>query len=198
MATEDIVVGYAKIWYAPTGEADPDETSVAYGADWGGNWTYLGDTLEPLTMATEVERLDIEIQQSTAPVKQNKIKEIFRLNTTMAEHTGTLLNLLFGGTLTATAAGASQKGFDSLVFGGETDIDIYKWGFESLYKDASNNQHPIRYFFHKGSIALNGDVPFDKGAPTGIPIQITILTDTTQSIGEQIGTTHIVKAAATS
>ena len=198
MASEDILIGYGKIYRAPVAEANPDETSVAWGAAWGGNWTYLGDTLEPATMGAEFEIVDVNIEQSNAPVKQSRVNEIIRISTSVAEHTATLMQLLLGGTVTTTAAGASQKGFDSLPFGGETNVPIYKWGLEALRVDSTGVSQPVRWFFHKGSVGLNGDIPYDKRNAAGVPIQITMLSDTSQAVGAQLGELQIVTAAATS
>ena len=40
----------AVLWNVPTGETVPDETSVAVGAAWGGNWARVGYTKEPLAL----------------------------------------------------------------------------------------------------------------------------------------------------
>ena len=197
MATEDILIGYAKVWTAPVGEAFPDETTIDYGEDWGGNWDYVGDTLEPLVVAVERNVFQVEIQQATTPVKESIVSMVPALQTTVAIHSMTLLNQILGGTLTTTAAGAGQKGWQRLQFGGEADVDYFAVGFEALYKSATNVQQPVRYLFWKGSITLNGSINFDKGAATGIPINITILTDTSKTVGQQLGEIHYVTTAAT-
>lgn len=198
MASEDILIGYAKIWRAPTAEANPDETTVAWGASWGGNWSYMGDTLTPATLAADIEIVDVNIEQSNSPVKRSRVSEILRLSANVAEHTATLMQLVLGGTVTPTSAGASQKGFDSLAFGGETALTEYKWGLEALRVDSAGNNQPVRWFFYKGTVALNGDIPYDKRSAAGVPIQITMLADTSQSVGAQLGILEIVTAAATS
>ena len=38
----DLIVGPARVFYAPVGEALPDESSIGYGDAWGGNWTEVG------------------------------------------------------------------------------------------------------------------------------------------------------------
>lgn len=197
MATEDILIGYARLWLAPVGEAFPDETTIDYGDAWGGNWAYVGDTLEPLVVALERNIVSVEIQQATTPVKESIVSMVPSLQTTVAVHSMTLLNQILGGTLTTTAAGASQKGWQRLQYGGEADIDYFAVGFEALYKTSLNVQEPVRYLYWKGSLTLNGNINFDKGAPTGIPINITILTDTSQASGMQLGEIHYITAEAT-
>ena len=187
MTTENILIGYAKIWYAPVGEAFPDETGVAYGVAWGGNWAYLGDTTEPLTLAVDRTVFDVNIQQSNVPVKQSITQQTINLQTTLAEHTITALQLVFLGTPSSAASSTNQRAYSQLTFGGETAPALYAWGFEALYKTAANVSLPVRYLFYKGSLTLNGNIPFDKGAVAGIPVQITVLADTTKAIGAQTG-----------
>jgi len=55
----------------------------------------------------------------------------------------------------------------------------------------------VRWFLHKGYIRLNGDVAYTKQNPTGVPIEITILGDGSQSAGEELGILQIVTAPAT-
>lgn len=187
MAVENILIGYAKIWYAPVGTSFPDETSVAYGASWGASWTYLGDTLEPLTLNVDRNVFDVEIQQSNVPVKQSITKQTIALKTTLAEHTITNLQLAFLGTASSTASGASQKPYSQLQFGGETNPSYYAFGFEALYQTSANSNQPVRYLFWKGSLTLDGNINFDKGAAAGIPINITVLADTSKPTGFQTG-----------
>lgn len=192
MATEDIVIGYAKIWYAPVGEAFPDETSVAYGASLGGNWKYLGDTTEPATLNVDRNVFQVEIQQSNVPVKESITKQTLALKTTLAEHTITHLQLAFLGTASSTPSGSGQKPYSQLQFGGETNPAYYAWVLEALYQTSGNVNEPIRYMFWKGSLTLDGNIPFDKGAVAGIPINITVLADTSKPTGYQTGIIQIV------
>lgn len=198
MANENILIGYAKVWSAPVGETLPDETSIAYGADWGGNWVYLGDTLEPLELSFDVEKFDVDIQQALAPVKSSRTAQKPMIKSVLAENTVLTLQKMLGGTATPTAAGVGQVGFTEFKFGGETAIDFFAWGFEVVYVDADGVTLPVRYFYHRGSITLDGSISFAKDAAAGIPFEITVLDDTSQPVGEQTGIIHYITAPATS
>lgn len=198
MAVADILISPATLWYAPVGEALPDETTVEYGDAWGGNWLSVGYTLQPLSISYNQEVFELEVEQISTPVKRTITKETVNFETVLAEFTGTNLELIFGGTLTTTAAGASQRAFQELKSGGRVDLDEYAWGFEGLYKDASNNQFPVRVFIYRGSATLNGQLTFAKGAGVGIPIQIAAQADTAKAVGEQLMVIHKVTAEATS
>lgn len=197
MAVTDILVTPATIYYAPVGEALPDETSVDYGDAWGGNWTNLGFTLEPVALSYETETFELEVEQITLPVRRVRTKETVMIETALAEMTGANLALVVDGTVTTTAAGVGQKGFDEILAGGSVDLSEYAWGFEGFRVTSANVRLPVRMFLYRGNAVLNGQLTFAKGAGVGIPIQIKALPDTTQDPGEQILVIHNVTAVAT-
>ena len=198
MAVTDILISPAVLWYAPVGEALPDETTVEYGDAWGGNWLSVGYTLQPLSINYNQDIFELEVEQVSTPVKRTITKESVAFETVLAEFTGANLELIFGGTLTTTAAGASQRGYQQLESGGRVDIDEYAWGFEGLYKDSSNNQFPVRVFIYRGAATLNGQLTFAKAAGVGIPISIAAQADTSKAVGKQLMVIHKVTAEATS
>lgn len=197
MAVTDILVTPATIYYAPVGEALPDESSVGYGDAWGGNWVNLGYTLEPVSLSYETETFELEVEQITLPVRRVRTKETVMIETSLAEMTATNLALVVDGTATTTAAGVGQVGFDEILAGGSVDLSEYAWGFEGFRVTAANVRLPVRVFLYKGTAILNGQLTFAKGAGVGIPIQIQALPDTTQDPGEQILVIHNVTAVAT-
>ena len=195
----NILVTGAKLWYAPVGEALPDETSVDYDGAWGGNWAQLGFTLSPLQISYTQTFFGVDVQQRAGRVKNFPLDNTVVANTTLAEVDGPILAVLMNGGNTATAAGASQKGFDSMVFGGKRTITHYAVGFEGVREDEGSTpaNQPIRLFFFKATISASGAIPFDKASPTGIPITVEAMVDPTLTEGEGIGTWHIVTAPAT-
>lgn len=197
MADADILIGPGKIYYAPTGETNPDETSIDYNADWGGNWTSLGDLLEGegVRLTIEEEFTKVYTEQSTSPKNAVRYRREVMIKATLAEHSITNMGLVLDGTASATAAGASQKGYTDIPFGTNSDVDFYKWGIEGApRKDSAGTDQPNRYFFHKGYIRLDGDINSSKQDPTGVPIEIVLLGDGSQAAGEELGTWQIVTA----
>lgn len=193
MAKSDILVSPARIFYAPIGEAKPDETTVAAGAAWGGNWTDLGYTLEPVSLNLETETFDLMVQQSIVPVRTLRTAVNASIETTLAELSGANLALVLDGTKTTTAAGASQKGFDSIVVDGEkTDISMYQFGIEGVRVHSTNARLPVRVFL-EGSISMSGAIEFSKDSGAGIPVMIKAIAD---SNGDVL-TVHNVTAPAT-
>ena len=195
----DIIVTPATIWQAPVGEPLPDETSIAAGAAWGGNWSSIGYTGGPLTVAYEFEVVDVMIEQSLAPVNRKKSSEALRLETTMAELTAAAAKLAFGGgTISTTVAGASQKAFEDLDLGGDADMDEYAWGFEGTYIDQDGAEQPVRFFIYRGTAQAGGELEFGRETQTGIPLQIAALADMTQDQGSRLFKLQRVTAAASS
>jgi hypothetical protein len=189
-AVANIIKSGAVLWKAPTGESNPDETSVAYGASWGGNWERLGYTKEPLTLAYESEEFDIEVDEVLAAVKRVRTGEGLTLETVLAELTAEYLQEAASDqdTVSETAQGASQKPYEETGLGGEPLLSEYKWGFEGLFVNASGDEEPVRVFIHKATATLNGELEFSQKSDdyTGVPIQIKALADTTQSAGQEL------------
>lgn len=180
----------AALWYAPTGESKPDETSVAYGGSWGGNWARVGYTKEPLTLAYESEEVDVEVEEVLAPIKRFRISESLTVETVLAELTAAYLQLAASNqdTVSETEQGASQDAYEETGLGGEVVLTEKAWGFEGLFIDSDGNEQPVRIFVHKGTAMINGELEFSKKTDDypGIPIQIKALADTTQSEGQEL------------
>ena len=193
----NILIGGAKVYYAPVAESLPAD-SVAYGTAWGGNWTDLGYTSAPLTWAVSRETKEIEVEQSTLPVKEIVIKERHVFETTLAEITSTNLQLGIGGTATTTAAGAAQVGKDELEAGGEAVMDEYAWGFEGMYLNASGVSYPVRCWIYKGVATINGNLEFAKGNEAGMGLHINALEDGTKDAGKRAIKFQRVTAPTTS
>jgi hypothetical protein len=193
----DILISPASVWYAPIDEAYPDETTVVYGADWGGNWVGLGYTLEPVSMAYTQDTFELEVEQIPNVLKETITKETITIESVLAGLTRQNLALGLNGASTTTAAGIGQRAYDEIKAGGKVDLDIYKWGFEALYKDENNAEFPMRFFIHRGAAVLNGELSFSKSAAAGLPIRIKAYADTTLARGEQMILIQRVTAAAT-
>lgn len=198
MAQTDILVSGAWLWYAPEDEARPDETTVDVGDDWGGNWEWLGLTTTPLTLNLASEEFEVDVQQLSTAILSSITSEEITLTTTLAEQTAAYLELLFGGNITTTAAGASQRGYTELAFGGRTSRTVYSVGFEVIHTIASGLRLPLRLFFHRAQLTLSGDIVYDKGGVAGLPISITVLADDAQATDEKLGIWQKVTAEATS
>lgn len=198
-STNDILIAEANLLYAPTGTSLPDETTVAWNAyDSWTSWTHLGYTDAVSNVSYSYEEFAYTPEQALSPVVRRKISETMELTFSLAQLSAAHLALLTGGTATATAAGASQKAFTEVVGGGDTAITQYMFALEGYRLDSSGNKQPVRLFFHKASIMLNGQIPFGKNTAATVPVTVKADTDSTQDAGEQLFVAHFVTAPASS
>lgn len=169
----------AVLWYAPVGEAWPDETTVDAGDAWGGNWARLGATKEPLTFLYEDERADIDVEEYLSSVHRFKTSEKLTLETVLAEIDADYVALMTEGTVSATPAGGAQKAYDSLPIGNDARLTDYAFGFEGVNADSSDNLLPLRVFIYRATAKLGGELSFSKREDdyTGVPITIEALSD---------------------
>lgn len=193
----NILKSGAIAWLAPYGEAFPDDTTIDAGDAWGGNWARIGFTKEPLKLAYEDENHEIKVEEYLAAVDRKKISEKSMMETVLSELIGDYLQYVMDGTLTQTAAGASQKAFDELLIGNDSEKTKYAIGFESIRYDANGVALPQRIGYYKCTLRLNGELLFSKRNDdyTGVPLQAMALMDTT--VGRLIWT-NLVTAPATS
>lgn len=185
----------AIVWYAPYGEAIPDETTVAGAASWGGNWARIGYTAAPLIQNHEDERMLIEVEEELWALDEHRTKAGGMLTTELSEITADYYALLFGGTVSTTVAGASQKGFEQLDINPTSLITKYALGFEGLYQIADGSTQPIRVFAEKATFKINGDTEWSQKTDTysKIPIAMRVLKGTNYPLRFQR-----ITAAATS
>lgn len=181
----EILVSGAWLWYAPEDTAFPDPDTITVGEDWGGAWEWAGLTTEPLTQAVDTTTFEVDVQQSNLPVLQSITSENMTLTTTLAEQRPQLMQLVDGGNIYTTAPGVATYGVSELRAGGRTQRTVYTVGFETRYALPSGDLVPLRLFFHRATFARGGGVAYDKGAAAGIPIEVTVLGDTTQAADEQ-------------
>lgn len=194
----------AILWYAPVGEAVPDENTVNYGDAWGGNWARVGFTKAPLTMMYEAEEAEVMVEEHLGPLDGFKVGEQLNLETMLAEMAAQYLALATGQDpdtdVTTTAAGVGQVGLEEVSVGDSSVIEKFAWGFEGLFVDANGNQLPVRVFVWKGSAKLNGEMEFSQksGETPGIPLQIKSYVDPGQAAGERLWKYQRVTAPASS
>lgn len=197
MAVTDILVTPARVWKSPVATALPDETSVAFGAAWS-SWTDCGYTLGPVTMKYDRALFELEVEQLLSPVIRRVTKEDIILEMTLAELTAANLALGIGGTVTTTAAGASQSGFEELNAGGDIVLPELQFGLEGFYLTTAGVKLPLRIFIYKANSIMNGALSFAKAAGAGIPLQVKGLPDTGKALGSQLVKFQRVTAVATS
>lgn len=195
----DLLKSKAVVWVAPAGETIPDETTVAYGATWGGGWVKLGFTKEPLAVLYEFDEAELEVEQYLGPVKRRKINEHITLETVLSETTALNLAYVTGGAssdVTSTAAGAAQKAYEALNVGNDPILTEWAVGFEGVHYDATAVSQPVRIFLDPATININGALEFSQKNDdyTGIPLQVKGLANT-GSTGRMFSWQRVTAAA---
>lgn len=196
MSASDIMIAGATVWIAASGTDLPSSTSVLAGVAWGGGWTNIGYTSEPLTVNAEMEQLDAMIQQAIGAIKRVNTKEAWTFETSLAEFTMQNMLYIAGGTLATTAAGVGQVGYEDLQGGGIVNITERAFGFEGTYVSAAGNTHPLRLGVYKATGQAGGEVEVGKETQTGLPLTIKALQDLTKAAGKQFYHAYKVTAPA--
>ena len=196
----DVLVTAANILYSPKGTALPDETSVDWNdiTSWPDGWVHVGYTSAPARVTYTYDVFELEVEQSTSPIAQRKRNERAVTDFSMSQFNGDNLALLLDGTATDVAAGASQKGWTKVVTGGSPNLQEYQFALEGYRPDANGDEQPVRVFFYRAGIRINGSIEFAKANGTALPGQITALLDSTKTVGEQLMEVHIITAPARS
>lgn len=198
-SSSKIMTAEAAVLYAPLATALPDETTVAWNtfAGWTG-WTMMGYTTQPAAINYTYDVFEVDVQQSLAPVRRRKTNERVQITTALAQLEGANLALVYSGTLTSTGAGAGQKAWDRIQFGGDPALDEYMVALEGWLEDTNGDKQPVRYFLYVATITQNGDWVFDKNNVAALPIQIAALGDSSKAAGVNLAEIHVVTAPASS
>ncbi len=75
--------------------------------------------------------------------------------------------------------------------------NIDQFALEGYRADSEGVEQPVRIFFYRGTIRINGSIEFAKAAGTTLPAQITALADPTKTQGAQLMEVQIVTDGVT-
>jgi hypothetical protein len=197
MAVADIIVTPCRILYAVPGSTAPADT-VAAGGAWPAAWTELGYTAVPLTLEFKREVVEADIQESLTVIQRTAKKESLIAETSLAELTMANTVLSFGGTVSATPAGASQPAKDVITGGDTTALTEREWGFEGKYVSAAGNTHPIRIYIWKAIAEFGAKLEFGKEKAGAVTLRIVANPDMTKAAGQRLYSITKITAPASS
>jgi hypothetical protein len=130
--TSAVVVGYARLYYAPAGTAMPADT-VAFDGTWPVGWTYIGATEEGITQTIGTDTASIAIEEQSIPVLTVVNAKTFTLGFSLSEDTLESIKLAAGGgNITTTAAATGVIGKKVLTL--SDTLDQLAVGFEAINK----------------------------------------------------------------
>lgn len=126
--TGNVLVGVANLWIAPVGTTDPEDT-LAFDEEWDSPWYHPGYSDKGVTLMFDRKEKRHQVEEISNPVVITTETSSLKIQVGFAE--STLENLMYaigGGTITTTAAGASQIGKKTLVLSEE--LQVIRLGFE--------------------------------------------------------------------
>lgn len=199
MALSDVLVTGATMLHSNLGTALPNINTVAFGAygSWS-SWTSLGVTTAPTRMRHDKEYYQLDAQQYAHPVLMRQVGKRTTVRFEIAELPGAILALLLDGSLATVSPGAGVKGLSTVDYGSDLVTVERQWGFEGFRPDTNGTFQPVRWFFYKAVLMLDGDFDFNKRDSVKARATLHCMADTTKLQGQDVGKIQLVTAPATS
>lgn len=108
---DKVLEGIANIYFGEKDVAMPDEETVAYGGDWGVDWTGVGYTEDGVELEKSTDTDDVKPSETITPINVLVTGAGVTVRFVVMEHTLEMMKLAYGGgTITTTAAGVGQIG----------------------------------------------------------------------------------------
>ena len=168
------------LFFYVAGTADPD--AVIKGAPEAiyVEGRYMGHSHGGLDLEHEVETSDIETDQSLVPVRTVKVGETFSLAVPLAEVSLENLKDVWGVSANIEDLGSDRR---RLTFGGDTAI--VEKPVMVILPAGSGKKWAIT--FYRCAIVAPGALSWNRDDQVDLPLQVTILADTSRAIGDQVG-----------
>lgn len=109
----NVLYGVGVLFTAPVGTAVPSDQNLGVGSSWvSGGWSYIGATDQGVSLTFNPTTTDIRIEEQQTPVAALVDQVTMEVTTSLSEETLANINVAWGngGTVSVTAAGASQPG----------------------------------------------------------------------------------------
>jgi hypothetical protein len=147
----------------------------------------VGFTSEGATLTYNAEIEPIKVDQVLSPVGFFVPGEECIFETILSEASAEKLKIALGnaGTVETQAAGASQKGYSQIKFGGNYILTDYVLEYTAPKRTAANLNIKIRLY--KVNISPSFEAVFKKDGTLGFKVTFKAAADTTKSAGEQLG-----------
>lgn len=199
MALADVLVTGATVLHSNLGAALPNINGVNFGAyaSWS-SWTNLGVTTSPTRIRHDKEYYQLDAQQYAHPVLMRQVGKRTSVRLEIAEISGQTLALLIDGSLATQAAGPGVKGAWTIDYGSDLATVERQWAFEGFRPDANGTFQPVRWFFYRAVLVLDGDFDFNRRDSVKARATLHCMADTTKTQGQDVGKIQIVTAPPTS
>jgi hypothetical protein len=141
---------------------------------------YMGHAHGALEIEHEVETSDIEVNESLLPVRTIKVGETYSLSLPLAEVTLENLKDVWGVSADIEDLGSGRR---RLTFGGDTAIT--EKPVMVILPAGSGKKWAVT--FYRCAIVAPGTLSWGRDDQVDLPLQITILADTSRAVGDQVG-----------
>jgi len=141
---------------------------------------FMGHTHGSLDVEHGVETSDIEVDQSLLPVRTIKAGETFSLAVPLAEVTLEHIKEVWGISASIEDLGTGRR---RLTFGGDTAIT--EKSVMLVLPAGSGKKFALT--FYRCAVLASGTLSWSKEEQVDLPIQLTVLADTSRPAGDQVG-----------
>ena len=169
----NILIGPGKVYSGDPNTALPDESTVAYGASWGGSWSELGLLMNGagVSMQHSVTMKKVMADGYILALKRVPTEREVGFGFSLLEYTPANLQYVFPDSdLMETAQAAAQKAFADLTIAAGQDNPSYAVGIEAFRLDSTGAKQPVRWRLYEASIEPSGETPFQQGSEATLPV----------------------------
>lgn len=175
-----VIVGPVKLMTAPKGTTLP--TLTASTITWPVGWTNPGFTEDGLQMGYQPSVVEINVDEESSPIYELLDKEKASLSAKLSQGTLTNLNLaISSATYTAVAAGSGTVGTHQLDVGGGVMQEIMV-GFEGKSPEGFWRV----MLGYRANVKANLSLAFKRTGKMIIPVEFTLLADSTKAEGANL------------
>ena len=178
-ATPDESVAQALFFYV-AGAYSPDDVIKGAVEELYIEGLFMGHTHGSLDIEHGVETSEIEVDQSLLPVRTIKAGETFSLAVPLAEVTLEHIKEVWGISASIEELGAGRR---RLTFGGDTAIT--EKSVMLVLPAGSGKKFALT--FYRCAVLASGTLSWSKEEQVDLPIQLTVLADTSRPAGDQVG-----------
>jgi hypothetical protein len=149
---------------------------------------FMGHAHGALEIDHEVKTSDIEVNESLLPVRTIKVGETYSLKVPLAEVTLENLKDVWGVSAQITDEGTGRR---RLTFGGDTAVT--EQPVMVILPAGSGKKWALT--FYRCAIVAPGTLSWNRDDQVDLPLQITVLADTSRAVGDQVGRVEEYTAA---
>jgi len=170
----------AALFFYGAGTFDPDAVIKGALEELYVQGLFMGHTHSSLDLDMGTETSDIEVEQSLLPVRTIKVGESFTMKVALAEVTLEHIKELWGISASIQELVAGRR---RLTFGGDTAI-IEK-AVMLIVPGRSGKKFALT--FYRCAVRASGTLSWSKEDQVDLPLELTILADTSRAVGDQVG-----------